>query len=105
MSDSITTQLARPSEDPGTRAKAIVYLWRTGNLDLLAILGLADDPAAAAKRREMAMAAIHSGGNRNRRRLAVCPTCRRNMWQVWNGVCKRADCAEVGELKRAGGDR
>lgn len=89
---SVTTQLARPSDDPGTRAKAIVYLWRTGNLDLLAVLGLAESPADAKRRQDRAMAAIHSGGHPGRRRV-TCATCKRPTWLAWNGVCKRADCA------------
>lgn len=105
MADVTGTQTARAVDDPGTRAKAIVYLWRTGNLDLLAVLGLAEDPAEVEKRRDRAVAAIHSGGNHHRRKLVSCPTCKRNMWQAWDGVCKRYDCAEVGELKRAGGAR
>jgi hypothetical protein len=40
MSLEVTNVVGRVSDDPGTQAKAIVYLWRTGNLDLLAVLGL-----------------------------------------------------------------
>jgi hypothetical protein len=51
---------------------------------------------------ERAMAAIHGSAHRE---FVNCTTCKRNMWLVWNGVCKRNDCAEVGERKRAGGAR
>lgn len=47
MSGDLQTQLDRPySQQPETRAAATRYLTRTGNADLLAMLGLVDAPPA-----------------------------------------------------------
>lgn len=68
MSDSLTTRLDTPyAQQPETRAAALRYLERTGNLDVATILGLVDDPIAAERAREKAlrdMGAINRGGAR-----------------------------------------
>lgn len=80
MTDFLTTELARPSDDPGTQAKAIVYLWRTGNLDLLAALGL--DAALNARRGPA------------KPKPTRCPICDNKLPK--HGVCrKRQACREA----------
>lgn len=87
MTDSIVTQLARPSEDPGTRAKAVVYLWRTGNLDVLAALGL--DGVLEARRSPAPVVASHR---------QPCPSCGKPLPDpVTNGgrkPCQRRACPD-----------
>jgi hypothetical protein len=105
VSDFDRAALDRPyAQQPETRAAAARYIVRKREdfAELLMALGLACDPAADEKRMERAMAAIHGSAHRE---FVNCTTCKRNMWLVWNGVCKRNDCAEVGERKRAGGAR
>lgn len=62
MTDSLVTQLARPSEDPETRAAAARYLTRTGNADLLEALGLVVDPVAAERSAAKARAMLNGHG-------------------------------------------
>jgi hypothetical protein len=85
---------------PETRAAAARYLVRTGREDLLVVLGLAVDPVAAEKTALKAQRNVRLGKPK-----VNCAVCKRRTWDVWDGVCKRPDCGEVGELKRAGGAR
>lgn len=78
MSDSLTTRLDVPyAQQPETRAAARRYLERSGNADVIAILGLDDaqpDPPAYESR----------GGK------LYCRVCERRVQS--DGVCRRADC-------------
>ena len=81
------TELDRSSAPGAERqAAATSYLTRTGNADLLVILGLAADPEAVTR--------IAKGIGT--RKYNNCKRCRRRLWQVWDGVCKRPDCEQVG---------
>lgn len=68
MSDSLTTRLDTPyAQQPETRAAAVRYLERTGNLDVAMALGLVDDPVAAERARQKALrdiGAVNRGGAR-----------------------------------------
>lgn len=74
MSGGVETELERPSSNPETRLAAARYLVRTGNEDLLVILGLAHDPQAKRK----------PGKGLEAR---PCPACGRQM--PVKGVCRR----------------
>jgi len=77
VSGDVTTQLARPTDDPATRAAAVRYLTRTGNADVLEVLGLVEAAPA--------------------RRVAKCVVCGNKLPS--HGVCRRArgcrDAAQV----------
>lgn len=80
MSDSITTQIDTTGPvDDTTRAAAASYLTRTGNADLLDILGLAVAPVA----------------------LHTCPVCG-NRRESDGRPCRRRTCA-AGSQRRLGG--
>lgn len=80
MSDSITTQIdtTGPVSDT-TRAAAASYLTRTGNADLLDMLGLTAAPVA----------------------LHTCPVCG-NRRESDGRPCRRRTCA-AGSQRRLGG--
>lgn len=71
------TELERPSANPATRDAATRYLERTGNGDLLAMLGLVDEPSTVAGRQ-------------------VCPNCGKPLPDpIANGgfkPCRRRAC-------------
>lgn len=79
-----STHLDRPyAQQDETRAAATRYLERSGNADVAAALGLADDelepePAAPPQPRPS------------------CPRCRKRLRNAWDGVCQRPGCADVG---------
>jgi hypothetical protein len=95
MSGEITNVVGRVSDDPGTRAKAIVYLWRTGNLDLLAVFGLdavlkARHAPAKTSRTPKVRKALPANGYQVIGGKVTCATCCRRTQP--DGVCRRRDC-------------
>ena len=111
MTDSIVTQLGRPSDDPTTRAKAIRYLTRTGNADLLPILGLVDADAALVERRAAKARSMFNGRGVPEDLTAQgysCGICGNPL--PMHGFCRRSKaCRAVTEIQEAhrwmGGDR
>lgn len=92
MGGNVGTKLDRgESAGAAEKAAATRYLTRTGNADLLPILGLVDDPEAV--RRIPVGVGVKTYVN--------CKKCKRRMWQAWDGACKRPDCAEVAERRGA----
>jgi hypothetical protein len=81
MSD-LNQTLDRPyGQQPETRAAAASYLWRTGNADLLDVLGL-----AAAKEKPKPYIVING--------RTYCATCRQRAQP--DGICRRATCTAGG---------
>jgi len=76
MAGDMQTQLDRPyGQQPATRDAAIRYLERTGNDDLLAMLGLVDAPKPV----------IVDG-------RACCPVCEEPLRGDGRSSCRRATC-------------
>ena len=75
MSDSVVTHVDRPyAQQPATRAAAIRYLERKGCTDLLAMLGLVEEPPPSPE----------------------CPVCGRRLTKAKLGgfnPCQRQICA------------
>lgn len=70
----IQTQLDRPTLPPGTADKAIAYLTRTGNADLLPVLGLDTSPPLVIDGK------------------ACCPACREPYRGDGRTTCRRRSC-------------
>jgi hypothetical protein len=86
MSSSMQTQIDRGYLAPETRAAATSYLTRTGNADLLPILGLDADPNAV------------------KRPPGDCPICG-NKLASHGGCNRRKACREATHGPSAGGAR
>ena len=81
---NLSTHLDRPyAQQPATRAAAVRYLTRTGNVDLIEVLGLADEPGP-----------LVVGGRQ------CCPRCRKPLPDpITNGghkPCRRPACLAAG---------
>jgi hypothetical protein len=76
MSGDMSTQLDRPyAQQPATRQAAVRYIERKGYGDLLAMLGLVDDPEPV----------IIDG-------RACCPTCEQPLPGDGRRLCRRPTC-------------
>lgn len=92
--DRLTTQLARPTDDPATTVRATWYVVRTGNADVLtalglgtpalhAALGVTDEPARPAADKPV---------------LGDCPVCGNQ--PPGHGVCRRREtCREAARAR------
>ncbi|GIE75776.1 hypothetical protein Aph02nite_17260 [Actinoplanes philippinensis] len=79
MGESITTRLDEPyNQQPETRAAAVRVLTRTGNADLIEILGLDDTPPPP----DPVRTGINMGGGSLR-----CSKCRQRTRA--DGICRR----------------
>lgn len=94
MTDFTVTELARPTDDPNARADAIRYLTRTGNTDLIEILGLDNAPARGMN---LPKGIKHLGkherptpGHTMRNGKAYCTICKRQTRA--DGICRRSAC-------------
>jgi hypothetical protein len=93
--------LTRDGGDPGdeARVKATWYLVRTGNADLLQMLGLVADPVAEQARKAKAL--VETGQRPWSKRAATpgsCPLCGNRLPK--SGVCRKTlRCREVAARK------
>lgn len=94
MSGEVSTQLDRPSMDPATRAAATHYLQRTGNADLLPVLGLDDTPARPVRLPKGVSADVRQekpvNGHVVRDGKTFCAQCMRRTQA--DGRCRRQAC-------------
>lgn len=83
--DRLTTRTDGVHLAPETQAAAARYLTRTGNADLLLILGLAEDPEAQPMRLPRGLV---------RQQAGKCPLC--GNYLPSHGVCRRSNrCREA----------
>lgn len=94
MSGDMATEIDRGYLPPEIRAAATAYLTRSGNADLLPILGLTPDPVAAEMSAAKAKGMLRGHGLPSARARGVCPICQNKL--PGHGVCrKRQACREA----------
>lgn len=105
MSGEIQTEIDRGYLAPETRADAASYLTRTGNADLLPILGLTGDPEAAQAQQAKARALLGGRAAPPMPPGYRCGVCRNRL--PTTGACRRSGrcrvvLAEWQDTKQAG---